>query len=107
MEGQRKSNFLDLFFEFRYKKYTISYSRVNLGYSSIFLLHVFLGFGYKIIEKPQISSDNLGPASTVSECGTGFDGLPVVHLPIGLFHFGPIKVTLSFCYLDPRCFGLP
>ena len=38
-------------------------ARVNLESSGIFFC-VFLGFGYKIIEKPQIPSDNLDPASS-------------------------------------------
>ena len=36
---------------------------VNLESSGIFFC-VFLGFGYKIIDKPRIPSDNLDPAST-------------------------------------------
>ena len=54
---------------------------VNLESSGIFFC-VFLGFGYKITDKPWIPSDNLDPASTptvpvfVSPTGQ----------PIGLFH---------------------
>ena len=36
---------------------------VNLESSGIFFC-VFLGFGYKITDKPRIPSDNLDPAST-------------------------------------------
>ena len=38
-------------------------ARVNLESSSIFFC-VFLGFGYKITEKPRFPSDNLDPASS-------------------------------------------